>query len=191
VTEIEVNPTPVKVSVKPLPDTKVVQPVAVLVAVLKDDLVGCWAWSNGAVITVKKNGYAHNGFMPGPWKAVENNKYHIEWSDLVSTVSLTSDGTKMIEKSEFGEGGGRRVSGVVTDFSGSWLLDNGATTIAASDGTYSIGPLQGTWRAKSGSDKFEIVWPILDKIIVASDGDSLSGANQFGTFTATRRASCN
>jgi len=184
--EVEVNVTPVKVSIKSVPETEAVQPVAVF----KNDFVGCWAWSNGAMITVKKNGYATNGFAPGPWVTQGNQQYRIEWPDLVSSVNLAAGGTKMIEKNLFGESGGQRVSGATTGFSGSWLLDNGATAHADSNGNYTIGPLQGTWRSESGSNRFEIAWPLVDQITLATDGTSLSGANQFGRFTATKRASC-
>ena len=153
-------------------------------------LLGCWAWSNGASITVLDNGQAHNGIAPAPWMTTEGQNYEIQWPDLVANITVEADGAAMSEESLFGNLTGQRVSGSGHNFEGVWQLDNGATAVAAADGSYRIGEYSGTWHATSGSRRFEVRWPVHDKITVSADGQSLTGSNQFGQFTA-RKTHCN
>ena len=153
-------------------------------------LIGCWTWSNGASITVLDNGQAHNGVSPAPWTAMGGENYEIQWPDFVATVTLGTEGATMSEESLFGSLTGQRVGGSGQTFEGVWQLDNGATAVAAADGSYQIGAFTGTWQAASGARRFEVRWPVRDKIRVSPDGQSLTGSNQFGQFTA-RKANCN
>ncbi len=152
-----------------------------------DRLIGCWAWSNGAAITVLDNGQAHNGMAPAPWTAKSASDFEIVWPDFVATITLTPDGATMNEQSLFGHLTGQRTGGSGGTFEGVWQLSNGATAIAASDGSYQIGAFRGSWRKASGARRFEVHWPVHDTITLDADGQSLAGSNQFGTFTATRR----
>ncbi len=153
-------------------------------------LIGCWTWSNGASITVLDNGQAHNGMAPGPWTTTGGENYEIQWPDFVATITIGAEGATMSEESLLGNLTGQRVGGSGESFEGIWQLDNGATAVAAADGSYRIGAFTGTWRKASGARRFEVRWPVHDKITVSADGNSLTGSNQFGPFTA-RKANCN
>jgi len=152
-------------------------------------LVGCWKWSNGMRIEVQKGGSANNGFAVGTWK-MEGNRHHtIAWPDFTGNVSLSANGQSLTGVDSMGTSStADRLQGDPSSFVGSWRWDNGGIVTIADDGTMSAGPLKGTW---SGSDnKYNTAWPIVDAISVGADGKTLSGQNQFGSFTATKMPGC-
>ena len=157
---------------------------------IDQSLVGCWAWSNGASITVRADGQAHNGIVAAPWTSIGERRFEITWPDLVTNISVTADGTRMTEESLFGTSGGTRVTGAADSFEGSWRLDNGAVATAAADGSYAVAHLRGTWQSAPGARRYNVSWPLVDTITVSPDGQRLEGANQIGAFTATKKA-CN
>ena len=171
-------PTPVKKA-----------PITASAPVVVDELVGCWKWSNGATITVSAAGMAANGVSEGRWAALENRNYRITWPDIVSAVTIDASGATMSEKTLFSSGTGKRIGAPSDSFAGTWQLHNGATAVAA-DGSYTIAHLKGSWRKSTGDRRYEILWPLVDSVVLDQNGKRLSGLNQFGRFSAIKAASC-
>ncbi len=152
-------------------------------------LVGCWQWSNDMRIVVSENKIANNGYGTGPWIATEENQFGIEWPDWTAKVTLSPDGQTLRSLDMFGvESSAARVQGDPNDFVGIWQWENGGAVNIAPEGQMTLAFYSGRW-SKQGQD-YQIAWPIHDEIVVATDGNSLSGQNQFGTFTATRDFDC-
>lgn len=167
-------------------NTVVEQPVAV--AAVKS-LVGCWRWSNEMLIVVKEGGQASNGFATGPWAFKGGNRFAIDWPDLTGTVELSADGKSLNSQDSFGtHSTAQRLKGLPSGFEGEWRWDNGAVVIVTADRFISVGNLRGTWTGSGRS--YGIVWPVVDNIIITSDGKSLSGQNLFGAFTAKKQPNC-
>ena len=154
-----------------------------------ESLVGCWRWSNNANIKVSANGMANNGFGSGPWSATGSNRYSIAWPDFTGSITLAADGQSLNAVDVLGvRSTAKRLQPGARDFPGVWQWDNGLIVTIANDGSMSAGNLRGTW---NGSGRqYTIAWPIVDDIVVAMDGKSLAGQNQFGGFTATKQAVC-
>jgi len=152
-------------------------------------LVGCWQWSNGMRIAVTKNRIAHNGIGAGPWKIAGENQFGIEWPDWTAKITLSSDGQNLRSIDMFSvETTAARIQGEPDGFVGMWQWDNGGIVNIAPEGQMTLAFFNGHWSTQ-GQD-YQIAWPIHDEIMVAADGNSLSGQNQFGTFTATRDFNC-
>jgi hypothetical protein len=152
-------------------------------------LVGCWQWSNGMRIVVTEDNIANNGFGAGPWMPVEENRFGIEWPDHTTKITLSSDGQNLRGTDMFGvKTTATRIQGDPNGFVGTWQWDNGGIVNIAPGGQMTLAFLYGHW-SKHGQD-YQVVWPIHDEIVVAADGNSLSGHNQFGTFAATRDFDC-
>lgn len=153
-------------------------------------LVGCWQWSNGLPIKVEANGTASHPAAIAQWKANSATEFEIDWPDFFGHVTLAADGNSLEGIDSIGiETTAQRLNGAAGSFAGVWQWSNGGVVTVAPDGAMSVGPLQGSW-IKEGA-RYKVVWPILDKITVAANGKSLYGQNQFGTFTASKSASCN
>lgn len=153
------------------------------------DLVGCWQWSNDMRIVVTNSKIANNGFGTGPWKITGENQFGIEWPDWTAKITLSSDGENLRGLDIFGvETTATRIHGDPDGFVGTWQWDNGGVVNIAPGGQMTLAFYNGHW-SKQGQ-VYQIAWPIHDEIVVAADGNSLSGHNQFGTFTATRDFDC-
>jgi len=152
-------------------------------------LVGCWKWSNGMSIKVSKNGSANLGLGPAPWRIHSNNEFEIDWPGFRSDITLSADGQSLRSIDNLGvQSTAQRRNGETNSLVGNWLWDNGGIVSIQADGTMLAGQLRGTWSGSGRKNK--IVWPILDRIKVLAGGNKLEGNNQFGSFTATREATC-
>ncbi|HHJ17499.1 MAG TPA: hypothetical protein ENJ80_12455 [Gammaproteobacteria bacterium] len=154
-------------------------------------LAGCWRWSNGPYIVVKKDGSVLNGVIPGSWKTVDEKggRYSIAWPSITDTLTLSENGSGLSGTNIFGMPvSAKRVSGDSGGLEGQWLWMNGIQVAIAADKTVAGGPFKGLWR-KSGQS-YVIEWPIIDDIHMAKNQASLQGRNQFGEFAAERDSSC-
>ena len=154
-------------------------------------LAGCWRWSNGAYIVVKKDGSLLNGIIPGSWKTVDEKggRYSITWPPITDTLALSKDGSALSGVNIFGMPvSAKRVSGDSGGLEGQWLWMNGIQVAIATDKTVVGGSFKGSWH-KSGQS-YVIEWPIIDDIRLSGNQASLKGRNQFGEFTAERDSAC-
>ena len=152
-------------------------------------LVGCWQWSNGMRIVVTNNKIANNGVGTGPWKITGEHQFGIEWPDWTAKVTLSSDGQNLRSIDMFRiETTATRMQGEPDGFVGMWQWDNGGIVNIAPEGQMTLVFFNGHWSKQS--QDYQIAWPIHDEIVVAADDNSLSGHNQFGTFTAIRDFNC-
>ena len=152
-------------------------------------LVGCWRWSNDLRIVVAEDNIANYSFGTGPWMPAGENRFRIEWPDHTTTIILSSDGQNLRGTDMFGvKTTAARIQGDPNGFIGTWQWDNGGIVNIAPDGQMTLALLYGHW-SRHGQN-YQVAWPIHDEIMVAADGNSLSGHNQFGTFTATRDFDC-
>lgn len=154
-------------------------------------LPGCWNWSNGVYIVIDADGTARNGLVNATWISddIAEGRYTITWPPIVDTVSLSADGRKLNGTNTFGFPiTATRVSGGLSGIEGEWSWNNIILVTARSDSSISGNGFSGTW-SKSG-DNWLVAWPVIDSVLLAADGNSLSLRNQFGTATATRDKSC-
>ncbi len=175
---------PIKVNKtkKPVTITKVIPDI--------DALSGCWKWSNGPTIIITKDGQVKNGVIPAKWKTIDskNNRYSITWPSITDTVTLSVDGSSYSGLNIFGMPvSGKRISGKLNSIQGKWLSNNIELTLAPNK-TATAGPLKGIWK-KLGNG-YVIEWPIIDNITVAKNKNTLTGKNQFGSFSAKRDIHC-
>ncbi len=152
-------------------------------------LVGCWRWSNGFTIVVNVDGSASNGFGIGRWTSGRDNRYEVDWPDIIGVVTLAQNGLTLDALDSLGvRSTATRLQGASDGFVGIWRWDNGSIVTVSDDGSISLGHLRGTWLRQG--ERFELTWPLDDEIYVAEGGNSLHGQNQFGAFTATRMETC-
>jgi len=157
----------------------------------KTTLPGCWNWSNGSYIVIDADGTVRNGPFSAAWKAndVAGERYTITWPSFVDTLSLSADGSALSGTNNYGFPiSATRKSGKVSEIEGAWLWNNGVTMTIRPDSSISGGAFRGTWSKAGNNWVFE--WPLVDAVLLAADGHSLSTKNQFGTATAKRDASC-
>lgn len=152
-------------------------------------LVGCWQWSNGLKIVVNADGTASNGFGVAPWISSKPNQYVVDWPDITGNITLTDDGQRLDASDSIGTiSTAQRLQGSPGSFVGLWRWDNGGIVSISTDGTMTMGFFAGSWTGQNR--QYQIVWPIVDEIALDTEGQKLSGQNQFGAFSATRLASC-
>jgi len=157
----------------------------------KNSLVGCWNWSNGPHIVINKNGSVRNGTVNATWKYINKSKnsYAIIWPSLADSISLIKKGTQLYGFNNLGFPIlATRKSGTSSSLVGTWLWSNNITVHINSNKTVAAGHLHGTWH-QSGKN-WIIEWPIIDNIVMAKDGRSLTVKNQFGAVTAKRDVNC-
>lgn len=174
--------------IKPKKITAKIQPVSK--NTLQNKLTGCWKWGNGAHITISPNGEANNGAFVGKWKTVNATKghYEITWPPFIDSLVLSSDGKKLSGINIFGiPVTSTRLSGELPGLNGKWLWSNGVpVTILNTKATG--GGFNGSVSLKN--NKWIFKWPLVDNIIVAKNGLSLSLKNQLGALNASRDVNC-
>lgn len=174
--------------IKPKKTTAKIQPVSK--NTLQNKLTGCWKWDNGAHITISPNGEVNNGAFIGKWKTVNATKghYEITWSPFIDSLVLSSDGKKLSGINTFGIPiTSTRLSGELPGLNGKWLWSNGVpVTILNTKATG--GGFNGSVSRKN--NKWIFKWPLVDNIIVAENGLSLSLKNQLGALNASRDVNC-
>jgi len=160
-------------------------------SVTNSQLVGCWNWSNGPHIVINKDGSVRNGAVNATWKYINKvkNIYSITWPSVADSLSLIKNGTQLYGINNLGFPIlATRKSGTSSSLVGTWLWSNNITAHINSNNTVVAGHLKGTWH-QSGKN-WIIEWPIIDNIVVAKDGSSLTVKNQFGAVTAKRDVNC-
>jgi len=154
-------------------------------------LLGCWNWSNGGYIVIDADGTARNGPFTGTWEAVDVTRGHytIIWPSFVDTLTLSAEGNVLSGNNNYGLPiTATRKSGAAINLIGHWLWGNGITVVVRSDSSVVGGPFKGTWR-RAGNN-WVIEWPLVDTILLSTNGHSLNVKNQFGTATAKLDVSC-
>jgi hypothetical protein len=175
------NIKPKKITAKILPVTK---------STFQNKLTGCWKWNNGAHITISSNGEANNGAAIGKWKAVNAKKgrYEITWPPFIDFLVLSGDGKKLSGINIFGIPiTATRLTGELPGLNGKWLWSNGLP-VTIQDTKAIGGGFNGS--VSSENNKWIFKWPLVDNIVVAKNGLSLSLKNQLGALNATRDVDC-
>lgn len=138
---------------------------------------------------IREDGTFSAGPFAGTWHASGGGRrYALTWPAGVDRVSLSGDGARLDGANQYGiKLTARRLSGDPAGLQGNWLWWNGATIVITPGGLLIAGPHQARWASTGGRD-FTFTWaePV-DQVTVSSDGQRMSGANQYGfSLTATR-----
>ncbi len=149
--------------------------------------VGRWQWSNGVFVKIFADGRVDAGLFRTTWSAGDDERHFvIEWPGIRDTWTLSADGNGFTATTSLNmQQSGRRSSGDSSSAAGQWQRNDGAVLSLEEDGTVTAGPFHGTWQ-QTGETKVVIEWPVVDKIVVAADGNSLTAQTQFQQNTATR-----
>ncbi len=152
-------------------------------------LAGCWNWSNGVRVVLTDEGGANNGFATGAWTWTGDKQISISWPPITGAITLSADGKSLSATDSLSiQTTAQRIQGDPGGFVGVWQWSNGGVVTVAVDGAMTVGHLHGTWTGAGRN--YSIAWPLIDEISVGADANSLSGDNQFGSFTASKQANC-
>lgn len=156
-------------------------------------IVGCWTYNTVLSLHMEPNGQILGFLTPAAWRSEGGNQYTATWPSVVDTVQVSADGRSASGNNNYGPAiSAQRVSGSGTNFSGSWLWNNGLTVVATDGGLATVGTVQGRW-SSVGNATYRIQWNVVpvDQLTLSADGNSLSGHNNFGVSVAGTRKACN
>ncbi|HEX4485985.1 MAG TPA: toll/interleukin-1 receptor domain-containing protein [Terriglobales bacterium] len=157
----------------------------------RDPVIGCWTWFNGAPVTINSDGRIVAEPFTGKWQRVGQRSYHLTWPEAVDAITISADGNSLSGSNQYGfpTSGTRLAPGA--GIAGAWRWPNGAIVMITPQGTFSVGPFSGRWRA-TGSNTFNLTWPKpVDSVNLSSDSRRIAGHNQYGVaISGTRTGGC-
>jgi hypothetical protein len=141
---------------------------------------------------MEANGAVTGGLEGAHWTALGGNRYSITWPKFVDTFRIAPDGRSL-------KGDNNYVAGSVAaqrgpgqrGFPGVWQWNNGAVVTVSQGGGITTGPVSGRWTDQGGGS-YKIEWNLgpVDEVVLATDGQSFSGQNQFAVKVGASRAAC-
>jgi hypothetical protein len=183
-----VNPSP-----NPPGDAGKPGPTAGTTAV--DPIVGCYHWFNNAPVVIHSNGVVMGGPYTGHWRLVSSARraYTFTWPEAIDTVTISPGQRSLSGMNQYNYPiSATRIAGAV-GLVGSWNLSNHVPMLVSPSGTFSAAAFTGTWQTVDASRGiYTLAWPDpVDSVTLSADGQTISGANQYGVATSgTRTEPC-
>ena len=160
-----------------------------------DPIVGCYHWFNNAQFVIHANGVIMGGPFTGHWRLVSATEraYTFTWPEAIDTITITSNQRSLSGSNQYGYPiAATRVAGTV-GLVGTWTMSNNVPLLAFTNGTFSAAAFSGTWQTVDSSRGiYTLTWPDpVDSVKLSPDGQTISGANQYGVATSgTRTEPC-
>ena len=155
----------------------------------RDPIVGCWMWFNNVLVAVNPDGRLVAGPFTARWQRAGQRSYHFTWPEAVDAVTMSGDGNGLTGGNQYGFPMSATRVTPGAGIAGTWRWGNGAIVLIRPDGTFTVGPFAGRWRA-TGADTFNLTWPNpVDSVTVSSDSQRISGHNQYGIAISGTRTS--
>jgi len=184
-----VNPIPAS---RPTPTTGPTAPTGTTAA---DPIVGCYHWFNNGSVVIHANGVIMGGPFTGHWRLVSaaQRKYTFTWPEAIDTITITPNQRSLSGSNQYGYPiAATRITGTV-GIVGTWNMSNNVPLLVFPNGDFTAATFKGTWQTVDASRGiYTLTWPDpVDSVKLSADGQTISGANQYGVATSgTRTEPC-
>ncbi len=164
-------------------------------SVAADPIVGCYHWFNNGSVVIRANGIIQGGPYTGHWRLVSSARraYTFTWPEAIDTVTISPGQRSLSGMNQYNYPiSATRIAGAV-GLVGSWNLSNHVPMLVSPSGTFSAAAFTGTWQTVDASRGiYTLAWPDpVDSVTLSADGQTISGANQYGVATSgTRTEPC-
>ena len=164
-------------------------------ATAADPIVGCYHWFNNGSVVIHSNGIIMGGPFTGHWRLISSARraYTFTWPEAIDTVTISPNQRSLSGANQYGYPiSATRIAGAV-GLAGSWNLSNNVPMLVSPNGTFSAATFTGTWQTVDASRGiYTLTWPDpVDSVTLSADGQTISGANQYGVATSgTRTEPC-
>ena len=135
------------------------------------------------------------GPYTGHWRLVSaaRRAYTFTWPEAIDTVTISPGQRSLSGMNQYDYPiSATRTTGA-TGLVGSWNLSNHVPMLVSPSGTFSAATFTGTWQTVDASRGiYTLAWPDpVDSVTLSADGQTISGANQYGVATSgTRTEPC-
>ncbi len=186
------GPNPPNVTPNPGPTPGPTVPTSTTAA---DPIVGCYHWFNNAQFVIHANGVIMGGPFTGHWRLVSaaERKYTFTWPEAIDTITIAPNQRSLSGSNQYGYPiAATRIAGTV-GLVGTWNMSNNVPLLLLANGTFSAAAFSGTWQTVDASRGiYTLTWPDpVDSVKLSADGQTISGANQYGVATSgTRTEPC-
>ena len=155
-------------------------------------LQGCWFWSNGAYVEAFDDGRITVGGLTRQWRSEgDDGSYSVAWPAIEDTWTLAPDGNSFQATTSLDmRFTGTRLSGDPASAAGRWQRSDGVTLDLDANGHVTAGQNHATWQTGPDAGQVVLQWPVVDQILVARDGESLTTSTQFLSHAAVRDPGC-
>lgn len=160
-----------------------------------DPIVGCYHWFNNGTVVIHANGVIMGGPFTGHWRLVSaaQRKYNFTWPAAIDTITITPDQRSLSGSNQYGFPiAATRTAGSI-GLVGSWNMSNNVPLLVSPNGAFTAAAFKGTWQTVDASRGiYTLTWPDpVDGVTLSADGQTISGANQYGVATSgTRTEPC-
>jgi len=191
-------PAPSAPGVNPIPasgPTPATGPTAPTGATAADPIVGCYHWFNNGSVVIHPNGVINGGPFTGHWRLVSATKraYTFTWPEAIDTITIAPNQRSLSGSNQYGYPiAATRIASTV-GLVGTWNMSNNVPLLVLPNGAFSAAAFSGTWQTVDASRGiYTLTWPDpVDSVKLSADGQTISGANQYGVATSgTRTEPC-
>ena len=191
-------PAPPAPVVNPIPTTGPTfnpGPTAPTGTTAADPIVGCYHWFNNGSVVIHANGVIMGGPFTGHWRLVSaaQRKYTFTWPEAIDTITISSDQRSLSGMNQYQYPIAATRSAGAVGLVGTWNMSNNVPLLVFPNGTFTAATFKGTWQTVDASRGiYTLTWPDpVDSVTLSADGQTISGANQYGVATSgTRTEPC-
>jgi len=181
--------------VNPIPATGPTPSTAPTGTIAVDPIVGCYHWFNNGSVVIHANGVIIGGPFTGHWRLVSTARraYTFTWPEAIDTITISADQRSLSGMNQYQYPiAATRIAGTI-GLVGSWNVSNNVPLLMLPNGTFTAATFNGTWQTVDASRGiYTLTWPDpVDSVTLSADGQTISGANQYGVATSgTRTEPC-